>query len=182
LADNGNLMKAITIQYHKTQIGELLLGSFEEQLCLLDFRYRKMRAVIDKRIKDGLQAEFIEGNDLLLRAAKKQLNEYLHGKRQVFDLPLLMVGTDFQKNVWTALLEIPYGSTATYLQIAKKIDKEKAVRAVATANGANSMSVVIPCHRIIGSKGDLVGYAGGLHVKKHLLNLEKRQPLLQGLF
>jgi len=84
-----------------------------------------------------------------------------------------MVGTDFQKRVWEALLRVPFGTTSTYLQLAKNIKNEKAVRAVAAANGANSMSIIIPCHRIIGSNGKLVGYAGGLPIKKQLLKLEQ---------
>jgi len=84
-----------------------------------------------------------------------------------------MVGTDFQKSVWNALMRVPYGATSTYLQLAKDIDNEKAVRAVASANGANSIGLIIPCHRIIGSDGELVGYGGGLPVKKRLLKLEQ---------
>ena len=86
-----------------------------------------------------------------------------------------MVGTDFQKSVWNALLKVPYGTTSSYLQLAKVINNAKAVRAVASANGANSMAIIIPCHRIIGSNGELVGYAGGLPIKKRLLTLEKKQ-------
>lgn len=105
--------------------------------------------------------------------ARVQLDEYLNGDRISFDIPVLMVGTDFQKRVWEALMKIPYGKTASYLYIAKFINKEKAVRAVAGANGANSISLIIPCHRIIGSKGELVGYGGGVPVKKRLLKLEQ---------
>ena len=88
-----------------------------------------------------------------------------------------MVGTDFQKSVWKALLKVAYGTTLTYLQLAKDINNEKAVRAVAGANGANAIAIIIPCHRIIGSSGELVGYAGGLPTKKRLLTLEQKQEL-----
>jgi methylated-DNA-[protein]-cysteine S-methyltransferase len=165
-------MNQINIQYYKTKIGEMILGSFEGSLCLLDFRYRRMRATVDNRIKNGLKAKFVEREDELLTKTRTQLDEYLSGNRRDFDIPLLMVGTDFQKSVWEALRKVPYGSTSTYLQLAKDIDNEKAVRAVANANGANSMSVVIPCHRIIGSDGELVGYGGSLPVKKRLLTIE----------
>ncbi len=84
-----------------------------------------------------------------------------------------MVGTDFQKSVWNALIKVPYGTTSTYLQLAKDINNEKAVRAVANANGANSIGLIIPCHRIIGSDGELVGYGGGLSIKKRLLSIEE---------
>jgi len=165
-------MNQINIQYYKTKIGELMLGSFEGKLCFLDFRYRKMRSRVDNRIKYGLKTEFIEREDDVIAETKRQLNEYLSGERKEFDIPLLMVGTDFQKSVWNALIKVPYGSTLSYLDLAKNINNEKAVRAVASANGANSIGVIIPCHRIIGSSGELVGYAGGLPAKKLLLKIE----------
>ena len=167
-------MNKINIQYYKTKIGELVLGSFEQKLCLLDFRYRKMRTTVDNRIKNGIGTEFVERDNEILEETKKQINEYLGGIRKQFDIPLLMVGTKFQKSVWNALLQVPYGFTSTYLQLAKNIDNEKAVRAVASANGANSIALMIPCHRIIESNGELGGYGGGLPVKKRLLNLEQK--------
>ncbi len=163
----------INIQYYKTRIGELILGSYEDKLCLLDFRYRKMRTTVDNRIKKNLDAEYIEQDDEVLLETRKQLDEYLTGEREEFNVPLLMVGSDFQKSVWEALLKVPYGVTSSYLQLAKNIDNEKAVRAVANANGANAIGIIIPCHRIIGSNGELVGYGGGLPVKKRLLKLEQ---------
>ena len=167
-------MNQINIQFYKTKIGDLILGSFDEKLCLLDFRYRKMRKAVDTRIKNGLNAEFVETKNETIKQAKHQLDEYLNGNRKEFNLPLLMIGTEFQKRVWESLMKVPYGATSTYLQLAKEIGNEKAVRAVANANGANSLSVIVPCHRIIGSDGQLVGYGGGLSVKKHLLNLEQK--------
>lgn len=166
-------MNLINIQFYKTKYSEFILGSFNQKLCLLDFRYRKMRNTVDNRIKKGLDAEFIENDDELLRKTRVQIDEYLIGDRSKFDIPLLMVGTDFQKNVWNALIEVSYGETSTYLQLAKNTDNEKAVRAVASANGANSIALIVPCHRIIGSNGELVGYGGGLPLKKRLLNLEQ---------
>jgi methylated-DNA-[protein]-cysteine S-methyltransferase len=171
-------MNQINIQYHKTKIGELILGSFDARLCLLDFRYRKMRTTVDNRIKIGLKADFLEQNDAILTNAKEQLDEYLTGNRKEFDIPLLMIGTDFQKSVWNALIKIPYGATSTYLQLAKNINNIKAVRAVAGANGANAIAIVIPCHRIIESTGGLGGYGGGLAAKKRLLKLEQNNCAL----
>jgi|GEM_PF-395763 len=171
-------MKQINIQHYKTKVGELILGSFDNKLCMLDFRYRRMRATVDNRIKKGLDSEFIEQDDKLLVETRKQLDEYLIGDREEFDFPLLMVGTEFQKSVWNALIKVPYGTTSTYLQLAKNIHNEKAVRAVANANGANSIGIIIPCHRIIGSNGELVGYGGGLPVKKRLLKLEQNNKAL----
>ena len=168
-------MNQIDIQYCKTKIGELILGSFEDRLCLLDFKYRKMRKTVDERIKKGLKANFIEHNTEIIERTRAELDEYFQGNRKEFDVPLQMVGTDFQKSVWNTLLKVPYGITSTYLKLAYEINNEKAVRAVANANGANSMAIIIPCHRIIGSNGELVGYGGGLPVKKRLLTLEQKQ-------
>lgn len=163
----------IHIQYFITEIGELILGSFEGKLCLMDYRYRKMRQAVDERIIKGLKAEFLEHEDEVITQARIQLEEYLSGNRTHFELPLLMVGTGFQKEVWNALTEVPYGKTATYLDLAKSLGNEKAVRAVAAANGANALAIVVPCHRIVGSHGELTGYSGGLAVKQRLLQLEQ---------
>ncbi len=118
-------------------------------------------------------ADFIEQENSVLKATKNQIDEYLIGNRKKFTIPILMVGSDFQKQVWHELMNVKYGETASYSDLAKKIENEKAVRAVASANGANSIGLIIPCHRIIGSNGTLVGYGGGLAVKKRLLNLGK---------
>ncbi len=166
------MQKNIHISYYKTKIGELILGSFEEKLCLLDFRYRKMRTTVDNRIKKYLNAEFIEQEDNIIHETKKQIDEYLQGQRKKFTIPLLLVGTDFQKQVWNELVNIAYGETASYLDIAKRINNPKAVRAVASANGANAIGLIIPCHRVIETNGGLGGYGGGLSVKKRLLHLE----------
>ena len=171
-------MNKIYFQYYKTKIGELILGSFENKLCLLDFRYRRMRTTVDNRLKRELNAEYIEQDTNILKETRKQIDEYLIGERIKFEIPILMVGSDFQKQVWNALIAVNYGEVATYLDLAKSIDNEKAVRAVASANGANSIGIIIPCHRIIGSNGDLVGYGGGLPIKKRLLNLEKKNSKL----
>ncbi len=166
-------MKKINISYYKTKIGELIIGSYDEKLCILDFRYRRMRTTVDNRIKKLLNTEFIESKDEIIIETKKQIDEYLQGQRKEFDIPLLLVGTDFQKQVWNELMKVPYGKTASYLDIAKRINNEKAVRAVASANGANSIALIVPCHRIIETGGGLGGYGGGLPIKKRLLNLEK---------
>ncbi len=165
-------MHLINIQYHKSKIGEMILGTFDNKLCLLDFRYRKLRPIVDKRIKAKLNAEFIARDNATLNLAREQLTEYLDGRRKIFTLPLLVVGSDFQKSVWRALTNVPYGTTSTYQDIANAIGNPKAVRAVANANGANALGLIIPCHRIIGSDGTLVGYGGGIPVKKRLLLLE----------
>lgn len=166
-------MKIINYQYLSTPVGEMVLGDYEDQLCLADWRYRKMRTSIDKRLEQGLKAEYIEQDTPILQQTRIQLDEYFQNKRQTFDIPLLMVGTIFQKQVWQGLQAIPYGETCSYLQLSKDIGHEKAVRAVASANGANAISIMIPCHRVVGSDGSLTGYAGGLPAKKRLLQLEQ---------
>ncbi|MBP8824033.1 MAG: methylated-DNA--[protein]-cysteine S-methyltransferase [Flavobacteriales bacterium] len=165
-------MPQLATQVFHTPYGELLLGSFNCELCLCDWRYRRMRTTIDARIQRGLQAEYVEGVSPVIEGTITQLNAYFAGTRQTFDLPLRMVGTDFQQRVWDALLAVPYGTTLSYAQLTAKVAEPTAIRAVASANGANALSLVVPCHRIIGSKGELTGYAGGLGVKRRLLGLE----------
>ena len=169
-------MIQIAIQYLKTPYGELVLGSFDEKLCLCDWRNGKTRQTIDNRLRKGLRAVFAENKSKVLDMTTQQLQEYFEGKRRQFDVPLLMVGTSFQKSVWNELRQVSYGQTLSYLQLAEKVGNKNAVRAVANANGANAISILIPCHRIIGSNGKLVGYAGGLETKKKLLILEKTCP------
>jgi methylated-DNA-[protein]-cysteine S-methyltransferase len=166
-------MNTIITQYHQTPIGEFIVGSLDDKLCLLDYRYRRMRQAVDKRLQKGLNATFVEGISETNQLAIKQLDEFLAGKRQAFDLPLAPVGTDFQHAVWQALMEIPFGETWSYAELAKHLGDPNAVRAVATANGANAIAIIIPCHRVIGSDGSLTGYAGGLPAEKKLLTLER---------
>lgn len=109
----------------------------------------------------------------LLKEAAQQLKDYLAGKRKNFNIPLMPEGTEFQQNVWKALQQIPYGKTCTYGEIARKIGNPKACRAVGMANNKNPIGIFIPCHRVIGANGRLVGYAGGLEMKEHLLAIEK---------
>jgi len=106
--------------------------------------------------------------------AIQQLNDYFAGKRTDFDLKLSPTGTEFQNQVWQALLKIPYGTTTSYGALAKQLGRPKASRAVGAANGQNPLAIVVPCHRVIGSNGKLTGYAGGLHRKEALLNLEQK--------
>ena len=163
---------AIQTRQFKTPVGVLVLGAFENQLCLCDWQYRKMRSTIDQRVQTYFKAEFREGNAPVLEVTIDQLQEYFDGKRQAFDIPMTWAGTDFQQQVWQALMEIPFGSTTTYMNLSKKLGNALAIRAVASANGANAISILVPCHRVIGSNGELVGYAGGLDAKKKLLQLE----------
>ena len=166
-------MNTISIQYFQTPVGEMILGSYDDKLCMADWRYRKGRESIDRRVQKGLHAIFVEEESEVLNLAKEELEAYFKGLRQTFDIPLLLVGTEFQKSVWKGLLQISFGTTVSYKDLAQNIDNKTAVRAVASAVGANAMSIFIPCHRVVGSDSSLRGYAGGLEAKKKLLALEQ---------
>jgi len=173
-------MYQIKIEYYKSPFGELILGAFENKLCICDWRHRKMRNSIDKSLKTSLNADFIEEKTSVVENTISQLDEYFNGKRKEFKIPLILIGSDFQKRVWNELLQIPYGKTESYHGLSKKLGDEKAIRAVAAANGANQISIIVPCHRIVGRNGKLVGYAGGLPVKMKLLNIEN--AIINGQF
>ena len=165
-------MNKITIQNFQTPAGELVLGSVHGKICLCDWRHRESREVIYKKIMEGLDAYFEEGESGIIKTTKEQLSAYFKKDRKSFDISLHMVGTLFQQSVWNELLKIPYGKTLTYFQIARQLKNEHAVRAVASANGANPLAIIVPCHRVVGSKGELTGYSGGIETKKKLLHLE----------
>lgn len=167
---------SISIKYYHSPVGELIIGSYGDKLCLCDWKYRKNRNTIDKRIQEHLNASYTEGTSVVIKKTIEQLEEYFRKERTDFDIPLLFVGTNFQKHVWDALLMIPYGKTESYAKLAARINNEKAIRAIATANGANAISVIVPCHRVIGSNGNLIGYAGGIDAKSKLLALENEEP------
>ena len=163
----------ISFKYHKINYGELMIGSIEDKLCICDWRYRKMRDAVDARLKKYFKADFVEEKSEVIEKTTIQLAEYFNYKRRVFELPLAFAGTDFQQKVWQVLVEVPFGKILSYQQLAENVGNKKAVRAVAGANGANAISIIVPCHRVIGSDGKLTGYAGGLAVKKKLLSLEQ---------
>lgn len=162
----------IKIRHYESPCGMLMLGSYGDKLCLCDWQIEQHRDHIDRRLKRMLNAEFEEGTSEVIDKAIKQLDEFFAGQRRIFDIPLLFVGTDFQKTVWNELQKIPFGKTVSYGEMARRIGMPKAVRAVANANGANSMSIFAPCHRVIGSDHSLTGYGGGLDAKRTLLKLE----------
>jgi methylated-DNA-[protein]-cysteine S-methyltransferase len=149
--------------YLDTPIGELLLAGDEEALSLVSFPEGSMR-------RDP-EDDWIY-NEKPFAAARQQLTEYFDGKRREFDLPLKLSGTEFQLSVLEALQNIPYGETTSYSDIAERIGNPKAVRAVGAANGRNPIPIIVPCHRVIGSHGDLTGFGGGLDTKEALLRLE----------
>lgn len=163
----------VHLQYYDSPCGEIVLASVEDKLCLCDWNEHPCAEKNMRRLVRLLNAEFVEETSAVLERAKIQLDEYFAGSRKTFDLPLHLVGTDFQKRVWNALLEIPYGETRSYKEIALKVDNLKGVRAVAQAIGANGICIIIPCHRVVGSDHSLTGFAGGLEVKRILLGIER---------
>ncbi|MGB1238916.1 MAG: methylated-DNA--[protein]-cysteine S-methyltransferase [Pseudomonadales bacterium] len=162
----------IRVQTYKSPVGELLMGSYAGKLVLCDWRYRKMRAAVDKRLQSALQANYSDGDSSVLAQTREELQQYFAGDRQHFDVALQFVGSPFQCQVWQQLCQLNYGETCSYLSLAQRLGDAKKVRAAAAANGANAISILVPCHRIIGSDGKLVGYAGGLPAKRKLLELE----------
>ena len=130
-----------------------------------------------RRLKRYVNADFRIETTPVLEQTKKELDEYFAGDRMNFSIPLHPVGTAFQLQVWRALLEIPYGETRSYMEIAQTIGNPKGIRAVAQAIGANGINIIIPCHRVVGADGKLVGYAGGMEKKEWLLNLEQEKRL-----
>ena len=172
-------MNIIQVKIYHAPCGTLLLGSFEDKLCLCDWQNDNRRCTIDKRIQNYLHARYEETSSEVIIRAMAQLNEYFAGKRTQFDVPLLFAGTEFQQSVWRELLNIPYGSTLSYAQLAIRIGNPKAIRAVAASNKANALSIFVPCHRVIGSSSKLVGYAGGLAAKRLLLTLESNTELFR---
>ena len=165
----------ISLQHYDSPCGRLVLASFADRLCLCDWSDNPFAERNRRRIEKYLKATSKTETTSVLEETKRQLDEYFAGKRKAFDIQLCLVGTDFQHEVWNVLRDIPYGSTKSYKDIAQGIGKPKAVRAVAGAIGANAISILIPCHRVIGSNHSLTGYAGGLEAKRVLLGIETQE-------
>jgi len=145
-------------------VGPLLLAADDEGLHLIEFH--------SPRHPTGRTSDWQQGEHEVLRDARVQLEQYFAGERRAFDLPLAPRGTAFQREVWNALRDIPYGATISYAQLAQRIGKPSAMRAVGAANGRNPLPIVVPCHRVIGADGSLTGFGGGLPTKRFLLELE----------
>jgi len=165
------MIKTTTIE---TPLGEMQAAAIKEGICLLEFSDSK-RSCSELEDLAMMFKTFVErGSNKHLRTLKKQLKEYFKGNRKEFSVSLVTPGTDFQVTVWNNLLKIPYGTTVSYLQQAKQINNPGAVRAAANANGSNRIAIIIPCHRVIGSDGNLTGYGGGIERKRWLLDHEKK--------
>jgi AraC family transcriptional regulator, regulatory protein of adaptative response / methylated-DNA-[protein]-cysteine methyltransferase len=165
------MIKTTTIE---TPLGEMTAAATNEGICLIEFSDRRTINTELEELAWIFNTPVETGSNRHLRTLKKQLKEYFKGKRKEFTLPLVTPGTDFQQSVWNIIRKIPYGTTISYLQQAKKIKKPGAVRAVAGANGSNRIAILIPCHRVIGSDGSLIGYGGGIEKKRWLLDHERK--------
>lgn len=166
---------SVKIHEAETAIGPLTLAMVDDRLCYLGFgTWGDVRDTFCRWMRRmHLPKNFVH-EDAAFAEVDAQLEDFLTGKRTDFDLPLLLLGTDFQKKVWSELTRIPYGKTRSYKEIAERIGHPKAVRAVGNANNRNPLPLVFPCHRVIGTNGSLTGYGGGIELKRLLLDLERR--------
>ncbi len=172
---------SIVTHIYESPYGDLLVGDVDGRICLCDWvgsrhHERTVRGVCARLGKRRQET----GISDLIREAERQLDGYFSGERRKFDLPLLLVGTEFQQSVWRQISRIPYGVTISYGEEARRLGSPRSVRAVANANGANPISVIIPCHRIVGADGSLTGYGGGLDIKRQLIDLETRTLFSSG--
>lgn len=154
----------ITFTEIKAPVGRLIIAGDDEGLWLIEFERT--------RHPEPRTADWAQGDTAVLRETRKQLAAYFAGRLRTFDLPLVSRGTAFQRSVWHALREIPYGATRSYADLARQIGKPNATRAVGAANGRNPVPIVVPCHRVLGSDGSLTGFGGGVDTKRLLLRLE----------
>jgi methylated-DNA-[protein]-cysteine S-methyltransferase len=166
---NANTSKRYVYSFVSSPVGRLTLVATDDGLSAILWEHDR-----PGRVRLLLAAE--EPRHPVLIEAARQIGEYFDRRRHVFTVPRDVTGTPFQRKVWEALLTIPFGETRTYAQIARQIGSPDAVRAVGAANGRNPLSIVAPCHRVIGSNGALTGFAGGMEAKAYLLDLEKAQP------
>ena len=171
---NSKDKQIINITRLETPLGTMFACAAEQGICLLEFTDRKMLETELKSLAKQLNANIIQGANKHFDLLRRQLDEYFEGKRKEFTIQLFTPGTEFQQSVWKVLQTIPYGSTYSYKQQAIALKKPDAFSAVANANGMNRISIIIPCHRVIGEDGNLIGYGGGLWRKKWLLDLEKQ--------
>ena len=175
-ATNQAVMNMVRIT---TPLGPMLACATNQGVCLLEFSDRSGLETYIKKLCHTLSAVLLPGSNAHLDQLQEQIADYFQGRRKEFELKLKVTGTEFQNSVWVALQDIPYGETRTYSQQAISINKPQSVRAVASANGKNRIAIIIPCHRVIGKDGNLIGYAGGVARKQWLLEFENPSP---GLF
>lgn len=168
----------LVYNYLESPLGTLIIGTTAKGCCLLEFNDRHELSAIKSRYKKWYQVDCVEGSHPTLDRLESELKEYFNGKLRDFSIPLDLRGTQFETSVWNELLQIPYGETRSYGDIAKKLDNSSASRAVGRANGNNPVAIIVPCHRVIASNGKLHGYGGGLWRKEKLLALESQKKRL----
>lgn len=169
---SSSAVAALYSAWLESPMGPILAIGTEKELYLLEFLQRRHLSQEIERLRQHFRSAVHPGAPTSIQSIERELKEYFDGKRQRFETPFRMIGTPFQKRVWNALLDIPYGQTRSYLELAKAIGNPKAFRAVANANGKNQLGIIVPCHRVVQSNGDLGGYGGGVENKKRLLQLE----------
>jgi AraC family transcriptional regulator of adaptative response/methylated-DNA-[protein]-cysteine methyltransferase len=175
----GNIAKnkdkrIVNSTYIETDLGLMIACATDKGICMFEFPDYKQIDLELRQLSDEFKAPLVQGDNPHFNTLRKQLDEYFNGERKIFDIPLDLVGTEFQKKVWLSLLEIPYGGTTTYGKQAALLGCPSSVRAVANANGKNKISIILPCHRVIGADGSLTGYGGGMWRKKKLLEFEQK--------
>ena len=161
------MIKQLSSMAYDSPVGILKIKILNEQICEISYSDEKSET-------EGDATKLSVKSKKILEKTIRQFDEYFAGERKIFDLPLQQTGTSFQQKVWDELINIPFGKTISYLQLARRLGDEKSIRAAASANGRNKLNIVVPCHRVIGSNGTLVGYGGGLPRKKWLLDHEKK--------
>lgn len=172
-AGEAHRAQAIHLGWVETPVGPMIAGSREGALIFLEFTTRRMMEAQIETLRKRFKTGFVPEDDAIIQQARRELDEYFAGRRRDFTIPLRYPGTPFEERVWSALLEIPYGETCSYEDLAEVTGSKSAVRAVGSANGRNRIAIVIPCHRVVNKSGALGGYGGGLWRKRALLALEQ---------
>jgi len=167
-------MNAINLQFYKHKYTEFVIGSYNGRVCILDYRYRKQRASLDRKISAALNAKFVYKNDETIEHAISQIDDYFMGMQNNLTFNVLPIGSRFDKQVWNELSSIKSGETSTYSELASKMGPLVSPRNVAISCGLNTLAIIIPCHRVINSNGDIGNYGGGVDMKERLLRLESR--------
>ncbi|MCL2327090.1 MAG: methylated-DNA--[protein]-cysteine S-methyltransferase [Bacteroidetes bacterium] len=162
----------IVTTHIETDLGTMIAAASDKGICMLNFADCKHSALKLRKLSETFKTPLEQGSSPYFDTLRTQLQQYFKGERKCFDIPLDLIGTEFQKQVWNILPEIPYGKTISYAEQAALLGKPAAVRAVASANGKNKIGIILPCHRVIGANGALTGYDGGIERKKKLLELE----------
>ncbi len=177
---NSKNMGIVNITYLETDLGTIIAGATDKGICMFEFADYKLLDLELRQLAATFKAPLVQGDNPHFIALRDQMRQYFAGERRDFDIPLDLAGTEFQKEVWLGLKQIPYGCTTTYAEQAALLGRPSSVRAVANANAKNKVSIILPCHRVIGADGTLTGYGGGVWRKKKLLEFEKENLAKRG--